>query len=68
MGIKRIAKHLVAHRWRERLIFTPKVLAGFSSRHRSMSRTISAYWLSAGMHARPAPMILRISLSIGTRA
>ena len=27
MGIKRIAKHLVAHRWRERLIFTPKVLA-----------------------------------------
>jgi uncharacterized membrane protein len=27
MGIKRITKHLVAHRWRERLIFTPKVLA-----------------------------------------
>src|SRR5689334_20476980 len=26
MGIKRIAKHLVAHRWRERRIFTPKVL------------------------------------------
>ena len=27
MGIKRIAKHLVEHRWRERRIFTPKVLA-----------------------------------------
>jgi uncharacterized membrane protein len=26
MGIKRIAKHLVEHRWRERRIFTPKVL------------------------------------------
>ena len=27
MGIKRIAKHLLEHRWRERRIFTPKVLA-----------------------------------------
>jgi uncharacterized membrane protein len=27
MGIKRIGKHLLAHRWRERQIFTPKVLA-----------------------------------------
>ena len=27
MGIKRIAKHLVEHRWRERRIFTKKVLA-----------------------------------------
>jgi uncharacterized membrane protein len=27
MGIGRILKHLVEHRWRERRIFTPKVLA-----------------------------------------
>ena len=27
MGIKRIAKHLLEHRWRERRIFPPKVLA-----------------------------------------
>ena len=27
MGIKRIGKHLLEHRWRERRIFTPKVLA-----------------------------------------
>ena len=27
MGIRRIAKHLLEHRWRERRIFTPKVLA-----------------------------------------
>jgi uncharacterized membrane protein len=27
MGIRRIAKHLIEHRWRERRIFTPKVLA-----------------------------------------
>ena len=27
MGIKRISRHLLEHRWRERRIFTPKVLA-----------------------------------------
>ena len=27
MGIKRIGKHLLEHRWRERRIFPPKVLA-----------------------------------------
>jgi len=27
MGIKRIGRHLLHHRWRERRIFTPKVLA-----------------------------------------
>jgi len=27
MGIKRIGRHLLEHRWRERRIFTPKVLA-----------------------------------------
>ncbi|MCP4621083.1 MAG: hypothetical protein GY844_32150 [Bradyrhizobium sp.] len=27
MGIRRISKHLLEHRWRERRIFTPKVLA-----------------------------------------
>jgi uncharacterized membrane protein len=27
MGIKRIGKHLLQHRWQERRIFTPKVLA-----------------------------------------
>ncbi len=27
MGIKRIAKHLIEHRWRVRRIFTPRVLA-----------------------------------------
>jgi uncharacterized membrane protein len=27
MGIGRIGRHLLAHRWRERRIFTPKVLA-----------------------------------------
>jgi uncharacterized membrane protein len=26
MGIKRISRHLIEHRWRERRIFTPKVL------------------------------------------
>ena len=26
MGIKRIGRHLIEHRWRERRIFTPKVL------------------------------------------
>ena len=27
MGIKRIVRHLLEHRWRERRVFTPKVLA-----------------------------------------
>jgi uncharacterized membrane protein len=27
MGIRRISRHLLEHRWRERRIFTPKVLA-----------------------------------------
>ena len=27
MGVKRIGRHLLEHRWRERRIFTPKVLA-----------------------------------------
>jgi uncharacterized membrane protein YgcG len=28
MGIKRIGRHLIEYRWRERRIFTPRVLAG----------------------------------------
>jgi uncharacterized membrane protein len=31
MGIKRIGKHLLAHRWRERRIFPPKVLAAIEA-------------------------------------
>jgi uncharacterized membrane protein len=31
MGIKRIAKHLLAHHWRERRIFLPKVLTAIEA-------------------------------------
>jgi len=31
MGIKRIGRHLLAHRWRERRVFPPKVLAAIEA-------------------------------------
>ena len=39
MGIKRIGKHLLEHRWRARRIFTPKVLATIEQAIR-MSETV----------------------------
>jgi uncharacterized membrane protein len=39
MGIKRIGKHLLEHRWRVRRIFTPKVLAAIEQAIR-MSETV----------------------------
>ena len=31
MGIKRIGRHLLAHRWRERRVFPPKVLVAIEA-------------------------------------
>jgi uncharacterized membrane protein len=41
MGIKRIGKHLFAHRWRERRIFPPKVLAAIEAAIKASEATHS---------------------------
>jgi uncharacterized membrane protein len=39
MGIKRIGRHLLAHRWRERRVFPPKVLAAIEAAIKSGEAT-----------------------------
>jgi uncharacterized membrane protein len=41
MSIKRIGKHLLAHRWRERRIFPPKVLAAIEAAIKASEATHS---------------------------
>ena len=41
MGIKRIGKHLLEHRWRVRQIFTPKVLAAIEAAIKASEATHS---------------------------
>jgi uncharacterized membrane protein YgcG len=41
MGIKRIGRHLIEYRWRERRIFTPKVLAAIEQAIKSGEATHS---------------------------